>query len=79
VDGVPFFIINGKITLGGAQPPEAFLEAFKQAVGEKSTSNRRLDPEDAQKVMLAEETGTLSLALHKGDDETITTTGNVTL
>ena len=33
VDGVPFFIINGKITLGGAQPPEAFLEAFKQVVG----------------------------------------------
>jgi len=31
VDGVPFFIINGKITLGGAQPPEAFLEAFRQA------------------------------------------------
>lgn len=28
VDGVPFFIINGKVTLGGAQPPEAFLEAF---------------------------------------------------
>jgi len=31
VDGVPFFIVNGKITLGGAQPPEAFLEAFRQA------------------------------------------------
>ena len=31
VDGVPFFIINGKITLGGAQPPEAFLEAFRKA------------------------------------------------
>jgi predicted DsbA family dithiol-disulfide isomerase len=31
VEGVPFFIINGKITLGGAQPPEAFLEAFGQA------------------------------------------------
>src|SRR5688500_15321713 len=28
VDGVPFFIINGKVTLSGAQPPEAFLEAF---------------------------------------------------
>jgi predicted DsbA family dithiol-disulfide isomerase len=28
VDGVPFFIINGKITLSGAQPPDAFLEAF---------------------------------------------------
>jgi predicted DsbA family dithiol-disulfide isomerase len=31
VDGVPFFVINGKITLGGAQPPEAFLEAFGRA------------------------------------------------
>jgi len=31
VEGVPFFIINGKITLGGAQPPEAFLEAFGKA------------------------------------------------
>ena len=35
VDGVPFFIINGRITLGGAQPPEAFLEAFGQAVASK--------------------------------------------
>jgi predicted DsbA family dithiol-disulfide isomerase len=32
VEGVPFFIINGKITLSGAQPPDAFLEAFKQAL-----------------------------------------------
>jgi predicted DsbA family dithiol-disulfide isomerase len=32
IDGVPFFIINGKFTLGGAQPPEAFLEAFRQAL-----------------------------------------------
>jgi predicted DsbA family dithiol-disulfide isomerase len=31
VQGVPFFIVNGKITLSGAQPPEAFLEAFGQA------------------------------------------------
>ena len=30
VDGVPFFIINGKITLSGAQQPEAFLAAFGQ-------------------------------------------------
>ena len=35
VDGVPFFIINGKITLAGAQQPEAFLDAFKQVVGGK--------------------------------------------
>ena len=32
VDGVPFFIINDKITLAGAQPAEAFLEAFGRAV-----------------------------------------------
>ena len=30
VEGVPFFIVNGEITLGGAQPPEAFLAAFNQ-------------------------------------------------
>jgi predicted DsbA family dithiol-disulfide isomerase len=32
VDGVPFFIINRKITVGGAQQPEAFLEAFGKAI-----------------------------------------------
>jgi predicted DsbA family dithiol-disulfide isomerase len=31
VDGVPFFIINDAITLSGAQAPETFLDAFKQA------------------------------------------------
>jgi predicted DsbA family dithiol-disulfide isomerase len=35
VDGVPFFIVNGTITLSGAQQPGAFLEAFRQAVGSK--------------------------------------------
>jgi predicted DsbA family dithiol-disulfide isomerase len=33
VDGVPFFIVNGQITLSGAQQPETFLEAFRQAGG----------------------------------------------
>jgi predicted DsbA family dithiol-disulfide isomerase len=28
---VPFFIVNGKFTLSGAQPPDTFLEAFRQA------------------------------------------------
>jgi predicted DsbA family dithiol-disulfide isomerase len=32
VDGVPFFIVNGTLTLSGAQQPEAFLEAFRQAL-----------------------------------------------
>ena len=39
VDGVPFFVIDGKITLAGAQPPEAFLAAFGQA-GEQWTAIR---------------------------------------
>lgn len=33
VEGVPFFVINGRVTLSGAQTPEAFLTAFKQASG----------------------------------------------
>jgi predicted DsbA family dithiol-disulfide isomerase len=33
VEGVPFFIVNGKFTLSGAQPPDAFVEGFGQAVG----------------------------------------------
>ena len=32
VDGVPFFIVNGQITLSGAQPPDTFLESFNQAI-----------------------------------------------
>ncbi|HZZ82152.1 MAG TPA: DsbA family oxidoreductase [Gemmataceae bacterium] len=35
VDGVPFFIINGQITLSGAQQPEAFVEAFEQVHARK--------------------------------------------
>jgi predicted DsbA family dithiol-disulfide isomerase len=35
VGGVPFFIINGEVTLSGAQRPDAFLEAFKQAFAAK--------------------------------------------
>jgi predicted DsbA family dithiol-disulfide isomerase len=30
VDGVPFFIVNGELTLSGAQPPDAFIAAFNQ-------------------------------------------------
>lgn len=31
VGGVPFFVFNGKVALSGAQAPETFVEAFKQA------------------------------------------------
>jgi len=30
--GVPFFIINNAITLSGAQAPETFVDAFRQAI-----------------------------------------------
>ncbi len=33
VDSVPFFVVNGQITLSGAQPPVVVLTAFNQAVG----------------------------------------------
>jgi predicted DsbA family dithiol-disulfide isomerase len=31
VEGVPFFIVNSKLTLSGAQPPDAFIDAFRSA------------------------------------------------
>lgn len=31
VSGVPFFIVNGKVALSGAQPPDLFRQAFEQA------------------------------------------------
>jgi predicted DsbA family dithiol-disulfide isomerase len=30
---VPFFVVNGKIILSGAQQPDTFLEAFRQSGG----------------------------------------------
>lgn len=33
MSGVPFFIVNGRVALSGAQPPELFLRAFEQAGG----------------------------------------------
>ncbi len=35
LEGVPFFVINGKITLSGAQQPDAFLAAFKEALASR--------------------------------------------
>jgi predicted DsbA family dithiol-disulfide isomerase len=35
VIGVPFFIVNDESTLSGAQQPDAFLDAFRQAIGSR--------------------------------------------
>jgi predicted DsbA family dithiol-disulfide isomerase len=32
VTSVPFFIVNNAVTLSGAQAPETFIDAFKQAI-----------------------------------------------
>jgi predicted DsbA family dithiol-disulfide isomerase len=31
VSGVPFFVVNGRVAMSGAQPPERFRQAFEQA------------------------------------------------
>jgi predicted DsbA family dithiol-disulfide isomerase len=31
VEGVPFVVVNGKVTLSGARQPDAFPEAFRRA------------------------------------------------
>lgn len=31
ISGVPFFVVNSRVALSGAQPPELFLKAFEQA------------------------------------------------
>jgi predicted DsbA family dithiol-disulfide isomerase len=33
VSGVPFFVVNRRVALSGAQPPELFRQAFEQAGG----------------------------------------------
>jgi predicted DsbA family dithiol-disulfide isomerase/2-polyprenyl-3-methyl-5-hydroxy-6-metoxy-1,4-benzoquinol methylase len=40
VEGVPFFVINGKLCLSGAQPPAVFLDAFMQASEVVNTSDQ---------------------------------------
>ena len=39
VDGVPFFIVNGTLTLSGAQQQGAFLAVFRQATGSKGQAD----------------------------------------
>jgi predicted DsbA family dithiol-disulfide isomerase len=33
VEGVPFFIVNGTLTLSGAQPPDSFLALLRETLG----------------------------------------------
>jgi predicted DsbA family dithiol-disulfide isomerase len=38
VEGVPFFILNKKYALSGAQPPDVLLQAMEQAVADKESA-----------------------------------------
>ncbi|MEG0918223.1 MAG: DsbA family protein, partial [Myroides sp.] len=39
VTGVPFFLLNNKYTLSGAQPVDLFVEALTQTYNETNASN----------------------------------------
>lgn len=44
VEGVPFFVVNGDLTLSGAQPPDAFLAAFDRASARPATASGGVCP-----------------------------------
>lgn len=51
VSGVPFFIINGRVALSGAQPPEVFQQAFDQADAEAEAAvgeSCEIDPKSGE-------------------------------
>ncbi|HEY0653971.1 MAG TPA: DsbA family oxidoreductase [Chryseosolibacter sp.] len=43
VTGVPFYVIDNKYGISGAQSPEAFIEAFTEIAGTKITSGEACD------------------------------------
>jgi predicted DsbA family dithiol-disulfide isomerase len=46
VSGVPFFVVNGKVALSGAQPPDLFRQAFGQ-VGETAVAGEACEVDPA--------------------------------
>jgi predicted DsbA family dithiol-disulfide isomerase len=51
VSGVPFFVLNGRVAVSGAQPPELFRQAFEQT-GEavKAEEACEVDPAGGKRV-----------------------------
>jgi predicted DsbA family dithiol-disulfide isomerase len=47
ISGVPFFILNGELALSGAQPPELFLQAFRQLIAEDAPALATRAPDGA--------------------------------
>jgi predicted DsbA family dithiol-disulfide isomerase len=44
ISGVPFFVVNGKLALSGAQPPEMFRAAIQQATASEPGEACEFDP-----------------------------------
>ena len=44
ISGVPFFVINGKVALSGARPPEMFRAAIEQAAEAGTGEACEFDP-----------------------------------
>ena len=44
ISGVPFFVINGKVALSGAQPPEMFRAAIEQVTATGAGDTCEVDP-----------------------------------
>jgi predicted DsbA family dithiol-disulfide isomerase len=36
INGVPFFVIDGRYAISGAQPPEVFVEVLSRAVADRA-------------------------------------------
>ena len=43
VDGVPYFLINSKYTVSGAQAPDTFLNVLKKAYNEQKIILNRIN------------------------------------
>ena len=49
ISGVPFFVINGKVALSGAQPPEMFRAAVEQATEVGAGDACEVDPATSER------------------------------
>lgn len=49
VSGVPFFVVNRKYAISGAQPPKIFLETLQKAFAEWKVENREMPIEEVSK------------------------------
>lgn len=49
ISGVPFFVVNGKVALSGAQPPELFRRAIEQATEAEPVEACEVDPPSGER------------------------------